>query len=126
MRISLNLKKMKRLRFHLRFHFALFLSIILIWGSSKTILAQTNLGLDQKEINLINDQPILEVQGVEGVRRAQEEPTEAPDAVSTPKKGIIFGPQYYSPSQGEQEAQAIGAESAEPFNPRESLITIPF
>ena len=48
-----------------------------------------------------------------------------PAPESAPKK-VIIGPNYTSDQPGEAEAKALGEDSAQPLNPREGLITIPF
>jgi hypothetical protein len=44
---------------------------------------------------------------------------------SAPKK-VIIGSNYTSDQPGETKAKALGEDSAQPLNPREGLITIPF
>jgi len=82
------------------------------------VLDQSISSLQPEELRAINEQPLVPPQGVMG----KPKPT-APE--SAPKR-VIIGPNYTADQPGEAEAKALGEDSAQPLNPREGLITIPF
>jgi hypothetical protein len=49
-----------------------------------------------------------------------------PVSPETAPRKVIIGPNYTTDQPGEAEAKALEQNSAEPYNPREGLITIPF
>jgi hypothetical protein len=87
-------------------------------------VATANLALAQiaplqpNELEAINKQPLVPPQGVMGKPK--------PLPPETAPQGIIFGPNYQSDTRGEAEAKSLEDNSAQPMNPREGLITIPF
>ncbi len=89
-----------------------------------TSLAFANLAMAQvsplqpNELKAINEQPLVPPQGVMGKPK--------PLPPETAPRGIIFGPNYQSDTRGEAEAKSLEENSAQPMNPREGLITIPF
>lgn len=92
---------------------------------SGIMVATTNLGLAQNasplqpdELKAINEQPLVPPQGVMGKPK--------PLPPETAPKSIIIGPDYQSDTRGEAEAKSLEDNSAQPLNPREGLITIPF
>ncbi len=74
--------------------------------------------LQPNELEAINKQPLVPPQGVMGKPK--------PLPPETAPQGIIIGPDYQSDTRGEAEAKSLEDNSAQPMNPREGLITIPF
>ncbi len=74
--------------------------------------------LQPNELEAINKQPLVPQQGVMGKPK--------PLPPETAPQGIIVGPDYQSDTRGEAEAKSLEDNSAQPMNPREGLITIPF
>ncbi len=85
---------------------------------SASLLAQGLSPLQPNELKAINEQPLVPPQRVMG------DPKPLPPETA-PKK-IIIGPNYQSDQPGEAEAKSLEDNSAQPLNPREGLITIPF
>jgi flagellar motor protein MotB len=82
------------------------------------VLAQSISPFQPEELKAINEQPLVPPQGVMGKPK--------PPAPESAPKRVIIGPNYTTDQPGEAEAKALGEDSAQPLNPREGLITIPF
>jgi hypothetical protein len=91
----------------------LFMSVV----TANLALAQIS-PLQPNELEAINKQPLVPPQGVMGKPK--------PLPPETAPQGIIVGPNYQSDTRGEAEAKSLEDNSAQPMNPREGLITIPF
>jgi len=87
--------------------------------STSTLLAAQGLSpLGPDELKSINQQPLVPPQRVMG------DPKPLPPETA-PRK-VIIGPDYQSDRPGEAEAKSLEDNSAQPLNPSEGLITIPF
>jgi len=82
------------------------------------VLAQSISPFQPEELKAINEQPLVPPQGVMGNPK--------PASPETAPRKVIIGPNYTTDQPGEAEAKALGEDSAQPLNPREGLITIPF
>jgi hypothetical protein len=96
---------------------------LMILGIAMTImalpvLAQSVSPFQPEELKAINEQPLVPPQGVMGKPK--------PASPETAPRKVIIGPNYTTDQPGEAEAKALEQNSAEPYNPREGLITIPF
>jgi hypothetical protein len=85
---------------------------------SSLAVAQGIAPLQPNELKAINEQPLVPPQGVLGKPKPVQ-PESAP-------RNIIIGPHYQTDPAGEAEAKSLEDNSAQPLNPREGLITIPF
>ena len=100
-------------------YYSKILIVLAVLGTpSASLLAQGLSPLQPNELKAINEQPLVPPQRVMG------DPKPLPPETA-PKK-IIIGPNYQSDRPGEAEAKSLEENSAQPLNPREGLITIPF
>jgi len=98
-------------------HSISFSCLLLTLATANLAVAQIS-PLQPNELKAINEQPLVPPQGVMGKPK--------PLPLETAPQGIIIGPNYQSDTRGEAEAKSLEDNSAQPMNPREGLITIPF